>query len=107
MNKEEFDSIIEEVLQHGISVTLSIDELGTIWYDMNTQMKSGMSIALIEDVCRYKERYGEGTINDLEDLLRIVRYCMIGRDFANSNWIDWLVEKNLLTKVVTTTVTYK
>lgn len=106
MNKEGFDSIVEEVLKHGIEITLRIDKDGILWYDMNTQMKSGLQIALIDGVCKYQERYGSGTINDINDLLCNVKYCMCSRDYGNSYWLDWLEKENLLKKTVPTTTTY-
>lgn len=105
MNKEEFDSILEEVLKHGIAITLRIGQDGIIWYDMNTLMKSGLQIALIDNICKYQERYVSGTINDINELLYNVKYCMCSRGYGSPDWLDWLEKEGLLKKTVTTTTT--
>lgn len=82
MTKTEFDQMIMEVVTKVTDVEIFSRD-GKIWYNMNTQMKSGLYITFDEkdNVCRFEARYSEGTIEDFDDLVSEVRNCMCGRDF--------------------------
>jgi hypothetical protein len=102
-----FDQIIDRLLDEGIEIRLSKKE-GLRWYDLDTGMKSGLLIAEeSEGVYRYQGRYFDGLFKDYGDLLREVKECRCGRDYANSKWLDLLTAEGLLTKVTQTTVTYE
>lgn len=108
MDETNFDSIIDYLLDNNISIALSKDSKGVRWYDLNTQMKSGLKIAFFDDKMQFEGRYNNGTFDDLQGLLYEVKDCMCGRDFASCSWIDLLVKQNVLVvkTSVTTTTTY-
>lgn len=86
MTPQEFDDMLLEVVKSGVGVTMSYNE-GTLWYNMNTGMKSDLYIALIENVCVAVDRYDhKATIESLEDLVDEVRCCDYGRGFFNEEW---------------------
>jgi hypothetical protein len=102
-----FDQIIDRLLDEGIEIRLSKKE-GLRWYDLDTGMKSGLSIAKNNDgLCLYQRRYDEGEFGDYFDLLELVKGCRCGNDYANPKWVELLVSEGLLTKVTKTTVTYE
>lgn len=108
MTKSEFDDIIRQLLQSGIQITLRWDN-DRIIHDLNTGMKSHLYIAWDESVeaIRCWGRYDhEATVDSFNGLLWEVKNCMHGRDFADAAWIDLLVNNGILTRHVTTTVTY-
>ena len=106
MNKEEFDSLIKEVLSKGIQVTLKLEE-ETLWFNLHTDMKSGLEIAFVSDNCIYRGRYNEiGSIYSKNDLLLQVKNCLHNNNYGNQFWLDWLVKENILTKTVKNIVTY-
>lgn len=94
MTENEFKQMIATVLENGIEITMSMDENKVIWFDMNTQMKSELKIAFIDDVCVYKARYQNGTIEDLRDMLYLVQEFYHYRDFGSDSWLNYL-EKGL------------
>jgi hypothetical protein len=102
-----FDQIIDRLLDEGIEIKLFRKD-GLRWYDLNTGMKSGLSIAQNNDgLCLYQSRYDEGEFGDYFDLLELVKGCRCGCDYANSKWLDLLTAEGLLTKVTQTTVIYE
>ena len=107
MDETNFDCIIDYLLDNNIGITLSKDTKGTRWYDLNTQMKSGLKIALFEGKMHFEGRYNSGTFDDLQELLYKVKDCMCGRDFGSCFWIDLLVKQGVLSvKTTVTTTTY-
>ena len=108
MDDTNFDNIIDYLLDNSISITISKDNKGVRWYDLNTQMKSDLEIASFEDQLHFKGRYSSGTFDDLHELLYKVKDCMCGRDFASCSWIDLLVKHNVINikTTVKTTTTY-
>jgi hypothetical protein len=109
MTQEYFDSIIDYLLSNNITLNLKLDTVGNRWYDLNTQMKSGLKVAFVDGAMVYEGRYDvKGTLYDIDDLFVAVRDCMHGRDYACSNWIDLLVKHGSLTVKTETTakITY-
>lgn len=92
MTKEEFDSLIDKLLDYEIEITLSKDK-GIVWYDLNTMMKSNLEIAFVNQECVYRKRYDEtGIIEDIFDIQTVGGYCMHGRDYASAAWHSFLKE---------------
>ncbi len=86
MKKEEFEKMIDKVLDAGIEITLFKSEGKTI-YDLNTGMKSHLHLSFKDDVCNFYGRYGvEGVIEDFDNLLQEVANCDHGKGFANQSW---------------------
>lgn len=109
MTRIEFDGIILRLVKAGIEITLRWDDNKMI-YDLNTGMKSHLHIFWDQDsesihcLGRYNH---QATVDTWESLLRQVKYCMHGRDFANFNWIGLLIEAGILEEIVSTTVSYR
>jgi hypothetical protein len=102
-----FDQIIDRLLDEGIEIKLFRKD-GLRWYDLNTGMKSGLSIAQNNDgVYLYEGRYDKGEFWDYFGLLMLAKACRCGNDYANQKWIELLVSEGLLKKVTQTTVTYE
>jgi hypothetical protein len=109
MTKEEFDSLIETLVNKDIEITMKLWE-GKIVYDLNTAMKSHLLLRYDEadKECIYYGRYdATGSVSNYNNLLREVKGCLHGRDFGNQAWIDLLVEEGVLEVEVTTTRTFK
>lgn len=114
MTKEEFDSIIAMlVVDHGIQITLrknfslSTENVRMI-YDLNTGMKSHLHIWYADGKAHYSGRYDtQGTFEDWYELLWVVKGCMYGRNFGDCDWLNLLEQEGLLTKKVTTVVSYE
>jgi hypothetical protein len=91
-----FNEIIERLLDEGIEIVMSKED-GTVWYNLNTMMKSELLIAEKGDNYIYKARYGKaGEFETYRELLRLATNCMHGRDFANHHWIALLVKEGYL-----------
>lgn len=108
MTKEEFDSIITRlVVEHGIEITIKNSLCGLV-YDLNTGMKSHLHVWYAEGQAHYAGRYDtNGTFDDWYELLRVVKGCMYGRNFGDCDWLNLLEQEGLLTKKVTTVVSYE
>ena len=106
MNKDEFEAMLDKVLSKIGILEVSIDKEGVRWYDVNTGMKSGLSISWSNGNCWYEARYDKkGIIEDINDLLYAVKDCRCGRDYANHSWLDWFVDEGLMHKTVNTSTT--
>jgi 3-isopropylmalate dehydratase small subunit len=109
MIKEEFDSLIENIVKKDIEVTVKLWNKDVV-YDLNTEMKSHLYLRYdaVDKQCIYYGRYDDtGLISDYNNLLRQVKKCLHGRDFGNQAWIDLLVDERVLEVEVTTTRTFK
>lgn len=92
MTKDDFDAMIEMILDEGVEITLHKED-GIRWHDLHLQMKSGMDIAYVDDVCIFKARYDrKGVIEDFNNLMWEVLKCQHGRDFMSPLW-KALIEK--------------
>lgn len=100
-------NVIDKLLDEGIEITLK-KENGIIKYDLNTGMKSGMIISDGGyDTIRCEGRYERDTIVDTyRAVLWEVKLCLCGRDFMNYYWEKLLIKEGLLTKTITTQVSY-
>lgn len=114
MTKEEFDSIIASlVVDHGIQITLRKSfslsaENVRMLYDLNTGMKSHLYIWYTDGQAHYSGRYDtQGTFDDWYELLCAVKGCMYGGNYGDSDWLILLEQEGLLTKKVTTVVSYE
>lgn len=91
MTNQEFEKLIDDLLDAGLEITLEKREDGHRWYNLNTMMKSHLEITLIDGECVWQGRYGEtGTIYDISDVRRIGRYCMCERDYASGAWHEFM-----------------
>lgn len=108
MTHEEFDSIITRlVVEHGIEITIKNSLHGLI-YNLNTSMKSHLHVWYADGKAHYSGRYyTQGTFDDWYELLCAVKDCMYGRNFGDSSWLILLEQEGLLTKKVTTVVSYE
>jgi hypothetical protein len=108
MTREEFDSIITRlVVDDGIEITIKNSPFGLV-YDLNTGMKSHLHIWYADGQAHYSGRYDtQGTFDDWRELLYAVKGCMYGRNFGDSDWLILLEQEGLLTKKVTTVVSYE
>lgn len=89
----EIPDFIAEAIQAGIRPTIYFDkEKECIVYDMNLMAKSHMYIMLEGDTwyayMRYDEKHEVETVNDLK---RLARHGMHGRDFISSDWAEFLL----------------
>lgn len=100
------EKIIEKLLDAEIEITLTKKD-GVVWYNLNTQMKSGLSVSKQKNEFFYKARYSEGNFEDYEDVLFLAKECLHGRDFANEKWIDLLKKEGVLQVETETKVSYK
>ena len=99
MTRDDFELIIKEVVSHGIVVTVVMgDSDETIWYDLDTQMRSNMRIAFINDECLYyKDKWQSvSDIEDLDDLLDEVMSICDTDAPCNWNWLLWLEKTDRL-----------
>lgn len=89
MTPEYFKQLMERLMQLGLHITMFMEN-GTVWFDLNTGMKSQLHVRYDENnqILLFKTRYNEsGTIEDWNDLIYVARRCMCGRDFT---WFDIL-----------------
>lgn len=91
MTNVEFENLLDELLDHGIEITLKRVD-GRRWYDLNSGMKSEIEVALIDGEAVWKGRYDmRGTFDDLDDLRWIGQNrLMCGRDYASAGWRDFM-----------------
>lgn len=92
-----FDELINSLMSRGIEVTLTIKN-GTIWYDLNTGMKSHLRIAKHDDeTFKYEARYTEGTEElSWKCLVYLAQHCLCGREYMRSAWQLLLEEEGLI-----------
>lgn len=85
---------IQEAIAGGIRVTIEIDTVYGIRFDMNLMAKSHMYIVYKQDkeswyaLMRYDE---EHQIGDVEELKWAARHGMHGRDFISADWAEFLM----------------
>lgn len=101
------EEIIGKLLDNGIEITLK-KENGVIKYDLNTGMKSTLIISEGSfGTIKCESRYDHSSYaDDYRDILHEVKYCLHGRDFMNQHWEKLLLKEGLLTKTITTEVSY-
>ena len=101
-----FEKIIGKILDAGIEIKLTKED-GFLWYNLNTMMKSDLSVSKHDGKFFYKTRYSDGNFEDYEDVLFLAKECLCGRDFANEKWIDLLKKEGVLQVITETKVSYK
>lgn len=102
--------ILELVKKHKIEITIdsfSHNEEELIGFNVNTGAKSGLTLVENDDGTftgygRYNEVHEN--LSSIYDIADRVRYCMMGRDYVNSNWLT-LMEKLDIVRVKRETVT--
>lgn len=80
------------VLNHGGSVDLRLNaEQGYIEYNLNTGMKSGLSLYEKDNEVWAVTRYdADERMTDIDSILDTARDCLFGRDYAAYAWINIL-----------------
>jgi hypothetical protein len=88
----EIPDFIEEAIKNGINVTVMRHALYGFAFDMNLMAKSHMHIVKENDqwyaLMRYDEKFD---VYDVEDLKRLARHGMHGRDFINADWAEFIL----------------
>lgn len=88
MTSNEFQQMLVDLMKQGLHINMFMEE-GTLWFDLNTGMKSHLHLKYNEKegVAEYRGRYdATGVITDMDDLEITVRGCNHGRGFCNSAW---------------------
>ena len=98
-----FQQILHKLLENNIEIVMSKVN-STVWYNLDTRMKSDLLIAEKDGKFIYKARYSAGEFETYKELLGLATDCLHGRDFANSRWVSLLVSEGYL-RATTTTVT--
>lgn len=108
-------NIISFLLKKGIELTLKLDSEDQIYFDLNTKAKSHLYLFPSKNSLILKGRYDHQTTidysdyDDFDDIFNQVCFavidCLYGRDYMNTDWVNLLVERNLLTRKVQTTET--
>ena len=98
------NQLVDRLLDNRIEITLCKVQ-GSIRYDLNTGMKSGLEIWDDDDQVRWEGRYSSGIIGGWDDLIDVAVNCMCGRECANASWLKLLVDEGRLIREVT--VSYK
>lgn len=85
-------NFIEEAIRSGIKPTVSYNEKNGIVFDMNLMAKSHMYL-IQEDGNWYAHmRYDEvHLVEDTDDLKRLAKHGMHGRDFISADWAEFLL----------------
>lgn len=110
-------NIISFILDKKIEISIKKDqESEEIYFDLNTQAKSWLHLYPNNDNSfTVRGRYGyETTISynnsEEDDFNRVfkelcyeIKHCLHGRDFMNTDWIETLVEQNVLTRTIQVT----
>lgn len=99
-----------EILKAGVPVSI-IYQNDEIWYDLNTGAKSHLHIQPLDNgKYAINTRY-DGlqvvSIHNTDDVVRLVRHCMCGRDYANDGWINLMLKHGVAEEVVTKTIKFK
>ena len=88
----EIPDFIEEAIKNGINVTVMRHALYGIAFDMNLMAKSHMHIVKEGDAWYALMRYDEKhEVESVEDLKRLARHGMHGRDFINADWMEFML----------------
>lgn len=116
MFNTEVSNLVNYLLDKGIQLSLTKNDL-SVGIDINTGAKSGCVLVPSEEGSELiaHMRYGDKATIDLqqevddvvEDLCYLVKSCMQGRDYVDSNWLELMVEKGVIKKVVKTTYSYE
>ncbi len=88
----EIPNFIEEAIRGGIKPTISYDKKYGIVFDMNLMAKSHMHIVKEGEYWFALMRYDEkNMVEDVDDLKRLARAGMHGRDFISADWAEFLM----------------
>ena len=83
---------IQEAIMGGVRVTIEKDKDHGIRFDMNLMAKSHMYIVQEGNqwyaLMRYDEKH---EVEDVNDLKRLARHGMHGRDFISADWSEFLM----------------
>ena len=83
---------IEAAIRGGIKPTISHNDRDGIVFDMNLMAKSHMYLMEENGLWYAHMRYDEvHLVEDVDDLKRLARHGMHGRDFISSDWAEFLM----------------
>ena len=105
--KEQFQEIIDKLLDNGIEITLTRRNGKTV-YDLNLQAKSHLHLYFDESGAEihYEGRYDDkGLVDDYRDVLHVAKDYYNYRGFASGLWMNLFVKEGMLTKKVETKTT--
>lgn len=93
--------LITQLVKLNIPVTLEMFDDDNIGFNINTETKSQAVLVYDEEKNNFKAymRYNqtEENIENLDDVLMVVKDCMHGRPFVADHWLKLLVEHGYLT----------
>lgn len=99
---EDFNALIYKLMEKGVSINLFLKD-NTIWYDLNTGMKSSLHITPHHGDIQYEGRYDSGVVvATWPAILMLAKQCLYGREYMSHAWQAILISENLL-KLETTT----
>ena len=100
--KEQFQEIIDKLLDNKIEITLTRRDGKTI-YDLNLQAKSHLYLYFDESdsEIHYEGRYDDkGLVDDYRDVLHVAKGYYSYREYASGLWMDLFVKEGFLRKSV-------
>ena len=100
--KEDFDVLIDKLLDGGIEITMARIDGKTI-YDLNSGAKSHLWLYYdpVKQEIRYEGRYDDtGFVDDYSDVLSIMKRYYSMRGFASYKWLNLLVKEGRLKEKV-------
>ena len=101
-----FQEIINKLLDNEIEISVRKED-GVNWFNLNTGMKSDLSIAEKDGEFLYAARYSSGSFETYRELLRLVSGCMQGRAYAHHRWLSLLVSEGLLEAQTSSETVYR
>lgn len=88
----EFDSILEELIEEGITVTV-FKRNGVVYFDLNLESKSWLHLSHDGKGWTAHMRYGHvRAINTVEDVIDAALYGMHGKDYISGSWKTFLTK---------------
>lgn len=87
-----FPDFLKELVEAGIDITISKNDRLGFYFDLNLQAKSHMYLYADGDSWFVDMRYDEVfEVSDADDLKRLARHGMHGRDYVNSAWAEFMM----------------
>lgn len=107
--KEDFDALINKLLEEGVEIIMKMKAPGVIYYDLQTGAKSNIELFFITGCTSfgYSARYDTGFVDGFTDVLYLVKAEMHGRDYLSGVWRDILVKHGVMKKTVKEVISYE
>ena len=88
----EIPDFVQEAILGGIKPTISYNDKQGIVFDMNLMAKSHMHLYQRDGQWYAGMRYNEEfDVYDVDDLKRLARHGMHGRDFISADWAEFMM----------------